>query len=98
MSSDSSIPPPSEPPRFDSAQNAWILTRYQDVAAALRESCLWPVDGKREIQPTGRDPEGRIHLRSAMLEAIAGPRVEAWRPPLADITRAALDRVPANRS
>jgi cytochrome P450 len=86
--------PPIGPPRFDPIENAWILTRYLDVLAALREPRLWPVDGKRRIQPEGRDGEGRLSQRAAMLDAIAGTRVEGWRPQIAAITQTALDRIP----
>src|SRR4051812_28313381 len=90
-------PPPAGLARFDPAQNAWILSRYSDVLAALREPNLWPVNGKREIQPDGRDAEGRLQQRASMLEAIAGPRVDAWRPRLEALTRSAFEGLPTGR-
>ena len=88
MSADSSTladpmtPPRPEAPHFDPAQNAWVLSRYPDVWAALREPHLWPVSGKREIQPEARDDAGRLKQRAAMLEALSASRLEEWRPRL----------------
>jgi hypothetical protein len=86
-----------EAPRFDPAQNAWILSRYPDVWAALREPNLWPVSGKREIQPESRDDSGRLKQRADMLEALSSSRLETWRPHLDSLTLSALDRLPTDR-
>jgi cytochrome P450 len=91
-------PPPSEAPRFDSAQNAWVLSRYADVCAALRDPHLWAVGGKREIQPDSRDDAGRLKQRADMLEALSASRVEMWRPQLEALTHHALDRLPMDRA
>lgn len=90
-------PPRPEAPRFDPAQNAWVLSRYPDVWAALRESHLWPVNGKREIQPEARDDAGRLKQRAAMLEALSASPLEEWRPGLEALTHSALDRLPTDR-
>jgi cytochrome P450 len=95
---DPSTPPPPTAAYFDPAQNAWVLSRYQDVWAALREPHLWPVSGKREIQPETRDDAGRLLQRPAMLEALSASRLEAWRPSLEAETRTALLRLPTGRS
>jgi cytochrome P450 len=87
-----------EAARFDAVQNAWVLSRYRDVSAALRDPNLWPVNGKREIQPEGRDPEGRLAQRGAMLEAIAGARVDAWRPRVESFTRTAIALLRTDRA
>ena len=88
--SDPMTPERPEAARFDAAQQAWILSRYADVWAALREPNLWPVTGKRES-------DGRLQQRAAMLEAVAGARVEEWRPRLEIVTRRALESLPAHR-
>ena len=90
-------PPRPQAPRFDPAQNAWVLSRYPDVWAALREPHLWPVSGKREIQPETREDDGRLKQRAAMLEALSAARLEEWRPRLEALTFSALDRLPTDR-
>jgi cytochrome P450 len=90
-------PPRPEAARFDPAQQTWILSRYADVWAALREPNLWPVDGKRNIQRDGREADGRLQQRAPMLEAIAGARVEEWRPRLEAFTRRQIECLAADR-
>src|ERR1035437_8018903 len=63
-------PPRPEAARFDLAQNAWVLSRYPDVWAALREPYLWPVSGKREIQPESRDADGRLTVAAGGSDAL----------------------------
>ena len=95
---DPMTPPRPEAPRFDPEQNAWVLSRYPDVWAALREPHLWPVSGKREIQPEGRDDGGRLKQRAAMLDALSASRLEEWRPRLFALTTGALDRLATDRA
>ena len=98
MQPDPSTPPRPEAPRFDPAQNAWVLSRYRDVWAALREPHLWPVSGKREIQPEGRADAGRLRQRAAMLDALSAAHIEAWRARLEAVTHRALERLPTDRA
>ncbi len=86
-----------EEPHFDAAQNAWVLSRYSDVWAALRHPHLWPVSGKREIRPEGRDDSGRLKQRAEMLEALSASRFEGWRPRLEAVTLDAIDRLATDR-
>jgi cytochrome P450 len=94
---DPMTPPRPRAPHFDPAKNAWVLSRYPDVWAALREPHLWPVGGKREIQPDTRDDAGRLKLRAEMLDALSASRLEEWRPRLEALTHSALDSLPTNR-
>jgi cytochrome P450 len=89
--------PPVCPPRYDAEQNAWVLTRYADVTAAMREPKLWGVNGKRQIQPDARDEAGRLTQRAAMLEALSASHIEQWRPALETCTASALEALPADR-
>jgi cytochrome P450 len=90
-------PPRPEAAYFDPAQNAWILSRYADVWAALREQNLWPVSGQREILPEIRDESGRLKQRSEMLDALSATRLEEWRPRLEALTHNALDDLSTDR-
>jgi cytochrome P450 len=93
---DPSTPPQPGPPYFDSARNTWVLSRYVDVWAALRHPHLWPVNGKREIQPETRDEVGRLKQRAEMLEALQ--QLDRWRPTLQALTHNALRRLPVDRA
>lgn len=94
---DPMTPPHPEAAYFDPAQNAWILSRYPDVWAALRDPHLWPVSGQREILPEIRDETGRLKQRAEMLEALSAARLEEWRPRLEAFTHSALDRLSTDR-
>jgi len=74
-----------------------VLSRFADVSAALRDPNLWPVSGKREIQPEGRDEAGRLKERAAMLDALGTPRIERWRPQLEVVTASMLSKLPTDR-
>jgi cytochrome P450 len=95
---DPMTPPRPQAPHFDPAQAAWVLSRYKDVWAALRHPHLWPVNGKRKIQPETRDDAGRLKERAAMLDALSASRLEAWRPRLEALTHRALQLLPTDRS
>ncbi|MEO8371628.1 MAG: cytochrome P450 [Candidatus Solibacter sp.] len=82
---------------FDEGQGAWVLSRFADVWAALRDPNLWPVSGKREIQPETRDEAGRLKERAAMLDSLSAAQVEAWRPQLEAATASMLADLPTDR-
>jgi cytochrome P450 len=94
---DPSTPPPPTEARFDPAQKAWILSRHEDVWAALRDPHLWAVSGKREIRPETRDDSGRLLQRAAMLESLSASYLEAWRPRLEAETFTALLGLPTGQ-
>jgi cytochrome P450 len=97
MLTDPSTPPRPTEAHFDPAQKAWVLSRHQDVWAALREPHLWAVSGKREIQPETRDEGGRLLQRAALLESLSASFLEAWRPRLETETFTALLRLPTGQ-
>jgi cytochrome P450 len=84
-------------PYFDTAQNAWVVSRYADVWAALRDPDLWAVSGKREIQPEVRDEAGRLKERGAMLDSLAAARLETWRTELEAATAGLIAELATNR-
>ncbi len=91
-------PPRPSPPHFDTEQGAWILSRYADVSAAMRDPNLWAVNGKRKIQPETRDDAGRLKQRAAMLESLSLTRVEEWRPRVEAMAEETAAALPTERS
>ncbi len=92
MLPDPMTPAPPAPPSFDAEQDCWILSRYADVALSLREPHLWPVAGKYQ----DRDETGKLHLRPAMLDALAAAHTAEWQPQAARLAEAALDQLPVD--
>src|SRR6185369_14605076 len=90
-------PPRPQAAYFDPEQNAWIVSRYTDVWAALREQNLWPVSGQREILPEIRDESGRLKQRSEMLDALSAARLDEWRLRLEVLTDSVLERLATDR-
>jgi cytochrome P450 len=70
--------PPARDPYFESARGAWVLSRYRDVMAALREPNLWPPGARGEDQSLTRDELGRLRLRGDVQEALSASRVAVW--------------------
>ena len=67
--------PAPQPPYFDASREAWVLSRYQDVVAALRDPRLWPVAARGEDQSATRDEAGRLRLRAPSQEALSAALV-----------------------
>lgn len=89
-------PPRPEAPRFDAAMDAWVLSRYADVALALQEPALWPVGAGREIETEIRDEAGRLSQRAAILNALPASRAAEWQPRMSEMAHRALDRLSAD--
>ena len=88
-------PPPPRPPYFDELRDSWVLSRYRDVMAALRDPALWPVAARGEDQAVTRDEAGRLRLRAPVHDSIA-PRLEAWRMQMQPVAHQILERLPAD--
>ncbi len=86
-------PEPPAAPRFDAEQDAWVISRYSDVAAALREPRLWPVAGKYQ----DRDEAGKLHVRPAMLDALGPERTAEWQAGAEHMAAEILGAWPAER-
>ena len=74
---------PLSPPRpcdasFDSDLDAWILSRYADVLAALREPALWPVAASRKLNLKIPDEAAQQALRGQVLDAFSSPKLNEW--------------------
>jgi len=77
MESKSTSLPQPEAPFFDPAQNAWVLSRYEDVLAALREPSL------RQAGPQ----KAPAQVREDVLSALTQSKISEWQEqiePLAD--------------
>jgi hypothetical protein len=77
MESKSTSPPHPEAPFFDPAQNGWVLSRYEDVLAALREPAL------RQAGPQ----KAPAQVREDVLSTLSQSKISEWQEqiePLAD--------------
>lgn len=84
-------------PYFDRELDGWILTRYADVTAALRDPLLWPVAARDEDQSHTRDELGRLKLRAAVSDTLAPARLAALQAQLEQPTRDAIAAMPVDR-
>lgn len=82
-------PSPPEEPYFDTTCGAWILSRYTDVVAALRESALHQASPRGETFPDGEDEMGRSRQFAQVRAEIASMGTDKWRTE----TRNIADRV-----
>ena len=70
---DSSSPPEVEPAYFDSALNAWVLSKHADILAAFRASSLAPTG------PHDQNDSLRAEIRAETIEALSPSQLRAWR-------------------
>jgi cytochrome P450 len=82
-------PPPPEDAHFDSALDGWVLSKYADVLAALREPALLQTGAPDGVQNVRR-PE--------LLAQFSGSRLAAWRASAESLTKPALQRLPSGRT
>src|SRR2546430_10153259 len=66
-------PPPPQEAHFDMERQAWVLSRYDDVVAALREPGLVPSSAKK-----GNDPDASSKRRVEVLSAISPSKMAEW--------------------
>jgi hypothetical protein len=69
--------PPVEP-YFDPRLNASILTRYRDVAAALRDPTLIPSTALNSAPPVAIDVAVHADFRTQALHALSPTAIEEW--------------------
>jgi len=80
-------PPPPKPPFFDASQNAWVLSRYGDVLAALREHRL------RQAGPQ----TAPIRVREDVLASFSPSMISAWREQTEPLAYRIIEKLPSNR-
>lgn len=90
-------PAPAEAPLFDTSRNAWILSRYSDVSAALREPSL--LQASPQGKATSQD-DGAAHARMhAEVQAdMSRMNATAWRAEMASILHSLLGKMDRGRS
>jgi cytochrome P450 len=83
----SAYPSPPAPPFFDPLQEAWVLSRYGDVAAALREPALL-LSGPQKSPP---------HLRSDVANTLSRSEASAWQQQIDTLARRIITELPPDR-
>jgi cytochrome P450 len=71
-------PPPPRNAVFDPELNAWSLSRYADVMAALREPALWPVPPRKTKNLKIPDEAALRSLRARVSDAFSSARLNEW--------------------
>ena len=84
-------------PYFDEARGAWVLTRFRDVTAALREPALWPIAARGEDQSVTRDDVGRLKLRGPAQDALSADAVAEWEAQVEPLAGRILEALPQDR-
>ena len=82
----------AEAAHFDEQLGAWVLSRYDDVLAALREPTLVQTGSAGPL-----DEAVQAEARAQVLEALGGAKVEEWRARVASVTSEFVDRIPVGR-
>jgi cytochrome P450 len=72
-------PSPPKEPYFDSTRGAWILSRYTDVAAAMRERALHLASPKGKTFPDGEDDAKRLRQFAQVRSEINLLSTAKWR-------------------
>jgi cytochrome P450 len=87
-------PLPTRAPYFDPAREAWVLSRYEDVALALREPALQQAsDDTRMVISNEQDSHERLYAEvKADMDRMDSAQ---WRKRMEETMNAALDRVGA---
>lgn len=71
-------PPAPEFAHFRAALSTWVLSRYEDVIAALREPRLWPISPENKEPSEIGDPAEQLRMRAATSAAFSAARVADW--------------------
>src|SRR6185369_13582715 len=85
---------PAQAPYFDESKGEWVVSRYREVMAALREPLLWPAAPAGDDPNSGRDATGRLLLRGPSQDALA--HIEEWEREMARMAHRALDALPSD--
>jgi len=88
--------PPADP-YLDGPLNAWILSRYRDVAAALREARLVPMTAQSTAPAVPVDAAVHAEFRAQALRALAPARLQQLAEQFAGMANLMAAALPAGR-
>jgi cytochrome P450 len=81
-------------PYFDRRLDAWILSRYSDVAAALRDPSLIPATALAVGKPVSIDGTGHAEFRAEALRALSPAGIGQWQEQIASIANLMAAELP----
>ena len=89
LSGPESSQPPAPPsvPFFDPAENAWVVSRYADVLAALREPALRPAGPQK----------APAHVREDVLDTLSQSKLADWQEQIESLADRNAAELPAGR-
>jgi cytochrome P450 len=83
--------------RFDPELDAWILTSYAEVNAALREKQLSAVSARGDGNPGTFDETAHERFREEARSSLSAVKLAEWRDSIEPLARRMLDQLPADR-
>jgi cytochrome P450 len=91
------LPPQPVAPYHDPSREAWVLSRYADVLAALREPRLRLGRGGSGDPRDIDDTSLQLRVRAETLAALSAPKLAQWQARLEPLAFALIDRLPYSR-
>jgi cytochrome P450 len=82
----------AHPPRFDPDLHAWVVSRYDDVLAALKEPGFLQTGEAGAV-----DAATQQQARAGVLAALPLARLDNWQSRIAPLASSLLDRLPTDR-
>lgn len=90
-------PPPPEAARFDRVLNAWVLSRYDDVQAALREPGLCQVGPRSKRRSEICAKSAQLQKHGEVRAALPHTKLAEWRAEIEFVTHRMIDQLPKDR-
>jgi cytochrome P450 len=90
-------PSPPQTPFFDSALDAWALSRYADVMAAFRDPLLAPVGPRSKGPPKDGHTTKQAYIRSETLAALCASQIAIWQAEIEPVANHIFEQLPRER-